>query len=55
MFLNHNWVIAEYDAKNDLLTYFFDEDTPAGVLNFSVEAEDRAGNISTFKYALKRK
>ncbi|MFN4082731.1 MAG: M23 family metallopeptidase [Bacteroidia bacterium] len=25
MYLNNHWVLAEYDAKNNLLTYFFDD------------------------------
>jgi hypothetical protein len=34
LWLNNTWVIAEYDAKADLLTYYFDEETPIGLLNF---------------------
>jgi hypothetical protein len=48
-------VIGEYDAKSDLITYFFDSDTPAGNLKFKLEAEDRVGNKSVFNYVLKRK
>ena len=55
LFLNDKWVIGEYDAKSDLITYFFDTDTPSGNLQFKLEAEDRVGNKAVFEYALKRK
>jgi len=54
VFVNNNWVLAEYDAKSHLLTYTFDADTPAGDLSFKVEAEDKVGNKTTFSYLLKR-
>ncbi|MBA3662773.1 MAG: M23 family metallopeptidase [Bacteroidetes bacterium] len=55
LFLNDKWVIGEYDAKNDLITYFFDEDSPkTGDLNFKLEAEDRVGNKNDFFRTLKR-
>lgn len=55
LFVNDKWVIGEYDAKSDLITYFFDNDTPTGDLKFRLEAEDRVGNKSVFDYVLKRK
>lgn len=54
VFINDKWVIAEYDAKFDALTYFFDEETPKGNLKFKVEVEDRVGNKAKFSYALSR-
>lgn len=54
LFVNDQWVIAEFDAKTSLLTYLFDEATPVGTLNFRVEAWDKAGNRSEFIYGLKR-
>lgn len=54
LFVNEQWVIAEYDAKASLLIYVFNEGTPAGTLNFRVEVEDKAGNKSEFTYNLKR-
>lgn len=54
LYLNDKWVLAEYDAKNNLLTYFFDNITPAGDLAFIVEAEDRAGNTTSWRYVWKR-
>lgn len=55
LFLNDKWVIGEYDAKSDLITYYFDSDTPPGNLRFKLEAEDRVGNKTVFEYLLKRK
>jgi hypothetical protein len=55
LFVNDKWAIGEYDAKSDLITYFFDNDTPPGDLTFKLEAEDRVGNKSIFNYVLKRK
>ena len=54
VFIDNKWVLGEYDAKADILTYNFDEDTPKGPLNFKVEAEDKVGNKSAFEYILKR-
>lgn len=54
LYINGQWVLAEYDAKARLLTYFFDGDTPPGNLNFLLEVGDKVGNITRFKYVLKR-
>lgn len=54
LFLNNKWVLAEYDAKSNLLTYFFDEDTPTGNLSFKLLVEDKVGNRTTFFYLLER-
>jgi hypothetical protein len=54
LYLNDKWVLAEYDAKNDYLVYYFDENTPTGVLNFRLEVEDRVGNKSKLSLELKR-
>ncbi len=54
LFVNGVWALAEYDAKNNLLTYFFDELTPEGNLDFKLAAEDRSGNKTLFEYTLKR-
>jgi len=55
LYLNDKWVIGEYDAKADLITYYFDADTPPGNLPFKLVVEDRVGNKTTFEYLLKRK
>lgn len=54
LFVNGQWVVAEYDAKNNLLIYEFDETTPAGPLQFRVEATDRVGNRREWNYKLQR-
>ncbi|MBX3164638.1 MAG: M23 family metallopeptidase [Bacteroidetes bacterium] len=55
VFVNDKWVIAEYDAKSDTLTYFFDEETLNAPLKFRVEVEDRVGNKAKFNYTLERR
>lgn len=54
LYLNDKWVLAEYDAKSDLLTYYFDAETPMGELNFLISVQDRVGNIGTYKLHLVR-
>jgi hypothetical protein len=54
LFVNDKWVIAEYDAKVNLLTYHFDSETPSGNLKFRLEVEDKVSNKATFYYILKR-
>lgn len=54
LFLNDKWVIGDYDAKSDLVTYYFDADTPKGILNFRLEAEDRVGNKAKTELELRR-
>lgn len=54
LWLNGTWVLAEYDAKKDLLTYYFDEDTPIGILQFKLELEDKVGNKTVFNYTLRK-
>jgi hypothetical protein len=54
VYINDKWVLAAFDAKSDTLTYVFDERTPAGKLDFVVEAEDRCGNKKKFSYTLVR-
>ena len=54
VYINDKWVLAQYDAKYDLLTYTFDEQTPSGNLNVKVLTEDRVGNIAEFQHVLVR-
>lgn len=54
LWLNNAWVLSEYDAKTDLLTYYFDEDTPIGILNFKLEVQDKVGNKTFLEYVLKK-
>jgi hypothetical protein len=53
-FINDRWVLAEYDAKANTLTYYFDESTVSGDMDIRVEVKDRVGNDSIYKLKLKR-
>ncbi|MDI1354899.1 MAG: M23 family metallopeptidase [bacterium] len=48
LYLNEKWVVAEYDAKSDQIIYYYEDDTPQGLLRFRLEVEDKAGNRTTF-------
>lgn len=54
LWLNNVWVQCDYDAKSDELTYYFDEDTPMGLLNFKLEVADKAGNKRELDFVLKK-
>lgn len=54
MYMNEQWVLAQFDAKSNLLTYIFDENTPVGDLELRVDAWDKTGNFSSVKFILKR-
>lgn len=51
-FVNKVYVPAEYDAKSDLLTFYFDEETPVGPKALRVEVEDKAGNRAVYELTL---
>lgn len=51
-FVNNTWVPAEYDAKSDLLTFYFDDDSPKGPKQLRVEVEDKVGNTSVLELQL---
>jgi murein DD-endopeptidase MepM/ murein hydrolase activator NlpD len=53
LFINDQWVLAEYDAKSDLLTYWFDAETPME-MNVKLIVSDRLQNKSEYKIILKR-
>lgn len=52
-YLNGKWILLEYDPKNDLLTYFFDEQT---LFNQKQELQlivtDKKGNSTTLKQVI---
>lgn len=52
--LNGEWLLMEYDAKNDLLTYFIDERLKAGENDFVLKVTDRKDNESVFKMVMER-
>jgi hypothetical protein len=52
-YLNGQWILMEYDAKNDLLTYKIDEKAKAGKNDFLLDVTDVCGNKSTLKMGLR--
>jgi len=51
--INSNWALAEYDGKSGRLTYYFDDSTPKGNLEFVVMAKDNCLNQSSYSISLK--
>ncbi|MSQ78482.1 MAG: M23 family metallopeptidase [Flavobacteriaceae bacterium] len=47
--LDGKWVLMDYDAKNDWLTYIFDENTPKGKLLFHLVVKDKKDNMTVWK------
>ena len=52
--MNGKWILLDYDAKNNLLTYIIDEHMPKGKNNFHLVVTDEAGNKSAFDAMLIR-
>ncbi len=48
LYINSKWVIAEYDAKSDMLTYFFDTETPQGLQVVKLKVSDKVGNENVY-------
>ncbi len=48
IYINDVWQIAEYDAKSDLITCYFDENAPKGKITIKLEVFDKVGNKSQF-------
>ncbi len=44
-----NWVLMEYDAKNDKLSYYFDEKVTKGNHTFKLVVKDEVGNKSVYE------
>lgn len=47
-FIDGEWVLMEYDLKNNLITHYFDKKLSSGVHNFRLEVMDDRGNIAVF-------
>ena len=47
--LNGNWILMEYDVKNDMLIYRYDDLLKKGKNIFQLKVTDEKGNISTYK------
>jgi hypothetical protein len=52
--LNGKWILMDYDEKNRLLTYRFDERMKPGKNMFHLTVTDAAGNSSQYQAALAR-
>ncbi len=52
--INGKWALAEYDAKNDLLEYFFDNYTPGEKLEIELIVTDKKGNTTRLNTNWKR-
>lgn len=50
--LNGEWILMEYDAKNDLLTYYFDKHLKEGENIFKLEVVDNKNNVSIYETTL---
>ena len=46
--LNNNWILMEYDAKKNLLTYNYDDRIEAGNNNFKIIVEDLLNNSTEY-------
>ena len=50
--LNDQWILMEYDVKNDLLIYHFDKNLKQGSNNFKLKVTDKKGNKSIYQTEL---
>ncbi len=48
LYINNEWALAEYDAKSDMLTYFFDTNTPIGWQVIILRVTDKMNNEITY-------
>jgi hypothetical protein len=53
--LNGNWLLMEYDAKNDLLTYHIDDRLKPGKNDLVIELTDQCNNKAVYRKTLVRK
>jgi hypothetical protein len=52
--INNKWVLMDYDAKNNLLVYTFDERIKSGKNNFRLQVTDAVGNTAVYETTLVR-
>lgn len=50
--LNGEWILMEYDEKNDLLIYYFDNHLKEGENNFKLEVTDNKNNVAVYEVVL---
>jgi hypothetical protein len=49
LYINGKWSLIEFDAKNNLLTYTFDENTKSGINTLKLILTDGVGNVAIFE------
>ena len=54
-YLNGDWVLFEYDAKRNLITYDFDEHCPPGKHNLKVVVTDKSNNTTIKELSFTKK
>ena len=47
--MDGQWILMEYDAKNDLLIHRFDGRIPAGQHTLRLEVSDHVGNKKVYE------
>jgi len=52
--MNGKWILMDYDAKSNLLTYFIDERMPKGKNSFHLVVTDSVGNKTVYDASLIR-
>jgi murein DD-endopeptidase MepM/ murein hydrolase activator NlpD len=53
-YINGKWELFEYDAKNNLLEYFWMPDSPTGKLELEIVVSDKKNNKTTLKTQITR-
>jgi hypothetical protein len=48
-YLNGEWILMEYDAKNNLLVYNFDNRLKKGKNKFILKLKDALGNVTEYE------
>ena len=54
MYVNDKWVLADYDAKNNLLMYQIDDHIKKGHNTLEVIVTDMLGNKSVYSATIQR-
>lgn len=52
--LNGQWILMDYDAKNDLLVYFIEDHLKKGANTFRLEVTDNKDNVKIYETSLVR-
>jgi hypothetical protein len=52
--INGKWILMDFDAKRNLLTYQIDEHMPKGKSNFQLVVTDAVGNKTNYDVSLIR-